>query len=209
MKSRHFQRIAISVATLVLILVSASARAYTSNGSDGQFRPTASVVFASLQTIFNFTDVFIPSGVTVSFQGIASAQPIELLAMGNITIAGTLDVGANDLWIETPGSITLSGLLHTSGRSLTFTASSIDLSGRIEGLGDITLATGGGGRITPIGGDLLPGGGGTLCVSGRWSNLLPVPEPEGYALFLAGLGLLGAIVSRRKHSHRQQTRSYP
>ena len=31
------------------------------------------------------------------------------------------------------------------------------------------------------------------------ANLAPVPEPESYAMFLAGLGIMGAVVRRRQH----------
>ena len=32
----------------------------------------------------------------------------------------------------------------------------------------------------------------------KWSNTAPVPEPETYAMLLAGLGLIGGIARRRK-----------
>jgi hypothetical protein len=31
-------------------------------------------------------------------------------------------------------------------------------------------------------------------------NVTPVPEPESYAMLLAGLGLLGGIVARRRNN---------
>jgi hypothetical protein len=40
----------------------------------------------------------------------------------------------------------------------------------------------------------------TLSKNGTFSEVSPVPEPESYAMFLAGLGLMGTIALRRKKS---------
>lgn len=64
-----------------------------STGADGAFSPT---VNTELQLppdgVFNFTDVNIPSGVTVSFKPNARNTPAIILATGNITINGTMHV---------------------------------------------------------------------------------------------------------------------
>jgi hypothetical protein len=112
---RYFMRNALSAAVLAFVLSPVAGFAVTSTGADGSFNPTASVVLDATQSIFNFTDIFIPAGVAVSFSGLASAQPIELLATGNINIAGTLDAGSNSLLLEAPGTINLSGSLKVSG----------------------------------------------------------------------------------------------
>ncbi len=119
-------RIAMSVLALVF---SFTANAYTSSGIDGYFNPTTSVVFDLTQQTFNFTNMFIPSGVTVSFSGFTSTQPIEMLAMGNIDIAGTLDLGLNSLWLETPASISVLGsIILGSGGSLSVVANSVNMN---------------------------------------------------------------------------------
>ena len=125
-------RIAMSVLALVF---SFTANAYTSSGIDGYFNPTTSVVFDLTQQTFNFTNMFIPSGVTVSFSGFTSTQPIEMLAMGNIDIAGTLDLGLNSLWLETPASISVLGsIILGSGGSLSVVANStVDSNGALVG----------------------------------------------------------------------------
>ena len=41
-------------------------------------------------------------------------------------------------------------------------------------------------------------GGGTFGSYGDGGGTLPVPEPEGYAMLLAGLGLVGAVAFRRR-----------
>ena len=79
---------------LLIVLAPVTASAYTSTGADCLFQPTTSFVLNnSTQSIFNFTDIYIPSGVTLSFNDLASTQPIEILATGNIDIAGSLNFG--------------------------------------------------------------------------------------------------------------------
>lgn len=44
----------------------------------------------------------------------------------------------------------------------------------------------------------LVGTGGPLVIDGSLSVLAMVPEPESYAMLIAGLGLIGAAARRRK-----------
>jgi hypothetical protein len=37
-----------------------------------------------------------------------------------------------------------------------------------------------------------------VLTNGTQITITPVPEPETYAMFLAGLGLMGAVARRRK-----------
>jgi len=64
-----------------------------STGADGAFNPT---VNTQLQLppdgIFNFTSVSIPTGVTVTFKKNTTNTPVVILATGNVTITGTIDV---------------------------------------------------------------------------------------------------------------------
>lgn len=131
-----------------------AANAYTSDGTDGLFHPVDSVVLDLTQQIFNFTSIYIPNGVMVSFNGLASSQPIQFLATGDIYIAGILDAGANDLWVETPGSILVPGTLAAAGASLSLVANTIDLSG----------------AVTTAGGGTTGSGGGDLTITGRGSH---------------------------------------
>jgi hypothetical protein len=39
-------------------------------------------------------------------------------------------------------------------------------------------------------------------------NLAPVPEPETYAMMLAGLGLMGIMVRRRKNEQASWDRNF-
>lgn len=78
-----------------LTLTSAGAWGFDagSTGTDGAFSPTASV---DLQLppggVFNFTTVNIPTGVTVTFKKNATNTPVTILASGNVTIAGTINL---------------------------------------------------------------------------------------------------------------------
>ena len=46
----------------------------------------------------------------------------------------------------------------------------------------------------------LPGGYGIVTIAAGKAEILPVPEPESYAMLLAGLGLMGTIARRRSKS---------
>jgi len=184
-----FLRIALSV---LVFSFTFTANAYTSSGADGSFNPTTSVVIDLSQQIFNYTSIFIPSDVTVSFSGLSSLQPIELLAMGNIDIAGTLNLGTNSLWIETPNSIFLSGsILLGSGSDLTLVGSQMTLSGIINVPGGNLSITSGNGTSTDNGG--TSSGGFTLC-----SGICPIQTsfPGGILIGNNGGGLIigGALI---------------
>ena len=65
-----------------------------STGADGAFNPsTNTTVTLPANGVLNFTTVTIPSGVTVRFARNAANTPVTLLATGNVTITGTLDLG--------------------------------------------------------------------------------------------------------------------
>ena len=89
-----------------------------SSGSDGPLAPTANTVLQiPTNGIFNFTTINIPAGVTVTFTKNASNTPVTLLATGDVTIAGTIDVsganGGNN--ITTTGPNSLDGTDRTTG----------------------------------------------------------------------------------------------
>lgn len=76
-------------------LVPNSAMAFDSGstGVDGAFSPTANTeVQLPPNGIFNFTTVNIPSGVTITFKKYATNTPVVILASGNVTIAGEINI---------------------------------------------------------------------------------------------------------------------
>jgi hypothetical protein len=83
---------------VVLLAVFAASHSHAqfvsgSTGADGAFSPTANTVLqVPAGGVFNFTTVNVPSGVTVSFTKSTSNDPVTILAQGNVTIAGTINV---------------------------------------------------------------------------------------------------------------------
>lgn len=64
-----------------------------STGADGNFSPTTDVALQVPPSgIFNFTDVNIPSGVTVTFVKNATNSPVVMLATGNVVVTGAIDI---------------------------------------------------------------------------------------------------------------------
>ncbi|HEV8471164.1 MAG TPA: hypothetical protein VGR82_00190 [Methylomirabilota bacterium] len=79
----------------------AGAQTFTSGstGADGAFAPTADVRLAVPPGgVFNFTTITVPLGVTVSFASVPGVRqpPITMLATGNVTITGLIDVSGTD-----------------------------------------------------------------------------------------------------------------
>jgi len=52
-------------------------------------------------------------------------------------------------------------------------------------------------KVTGVTESTLPGTFGRVSISASNGTVTPVPEPESYALMLAGLGLMGTMVRRR------------
>ena len=78
---------------------SASAFDSGSNGADGALSPSADTVLPMpADGIFNFTTVDIPAGVTVTFARNPQNPnvPVRILANGDVTVAGTIDVSGTD-----------------------------------------------------------------------------------------------------------------
>jgi len=64
-----------------------------STGADGPFAPTVNTQLTlPPDGIFNFTTVNIPVGVTVTFQKNTTNTPVTILATGDVTLAGVIDV---------------------------------------------------------------------------------------------------------------------
>ncbi|HEY0334574.1 MAG TPA: hypothetical protein VGC74_12825 [Stenotrophomonas sp.] len=97
----HIRRSAGPVLTtaLLALLPVASAQAFDSGstGADGVLSPTVNTEIAlPASGILNYTTVNIPTGVTVKFKRNTTNTPVYLLASGDVTIAGTIDVTGLD-----------------------------------------------------------------------------------------------------------------
>ncbi len=84
-----------------------------STGADGAFNPTASMQLQLPPSgIFNFTTVNIPSGVTVTFSKNATNTPVVILASGNVTISGSINLNGG---ASTPAGAAGNGNLADDG----------------------------------------------------------------------------------------------
>lgn len=115
-----------------------------STGADGAFTPTANVTVPLPPSgVFNYTTVNIPAGVTVRYLRNAGNTPVTLLASGDVTIAGTIDVSG------------------AGGAAGSGSATLIGPGGGAGGLGGFDGGTGSNGILGVVGGTGLgPGGGG-------------------------------------------------
>ncbi|MEQ8290391.1 MAG: hypothetical protein RIB78_11790 [Gammaproteobacteria bacterium] len=87
------------IVTLVILLTSISSYGYDSGstGADGVFAPATNTVLSLPPNgIFNFTDVTIPAGVTVTFAKNANNTPVTMLASGNVTIDGIISLNSSN-----------------------------------------------------------------------------------------------------------------
>lgn len=104
--SDQLKRLGRVMASMVLA-ISGTALAFNSGstGADGAFSPTVNTqVQLPENGIFNFTTVNIPSGVTVTFKRNTANTPVVILATGNVTITGTIDVsGASSTHVGAAG----------------------------------------------------------------------------------------------------------
>lgn len=75
-----------------------------STGADGAFNPTVNTeIQLPADGKLNFTTVNIPTGVTVTFKKNASNTPVYMLATGDVTIAGSINLNATSASGVAPG----------------------------------------------------------------------------------------------------------
>jgi hypothetical protein len=189
---------AVLVASSVILGLGLSvARAQTfssgSTGADGAFSPTANVTLTLPPNgVFNYTTVNVPSGVTVKFTKNATNTPVTILATGNVTIAGTIDIsGAGGTTQNT--SATAVGITagaggpggFDGGNGATGTVSTTGGTGRGPGGGTGGTGTSGGaggGGFAAAGGNGGAAAGSTAGVGGAAysdATLLPLIGGSG------------------------------
>lgn len=224
-------RLAYVVLLSVLAPAPASA-AFVSTGADG---PLLVLNDTSLNASrYDFTDMFIGTGATLSFNPSQGSIDLYLLATGNVVINGNIYAPGFNLYISTPGALTVNGSLRSRDMNLTAASISSSASGRIDGSGTVTLTT----NIDPTGtagspsgscganpgSILLPGtgtpgstdgcalvignsGAGLIIVSGGSVSIAPIPLPGSALLFLVALPFLAAF--HRKTNLLHGTSSNP
>ena len=169
---------------LALVLVGVCPRAQAqsvnsgSTGANGALAPTISqTITLPPSGVLNYTTINIPSGVTITFQRNAANTPVTILASGDVTIAGTIDVSGGDGTTTVSGTGTGAQAFHTvpgtggpggydgggGGVVTTFTGTANGTAG--EGPG------GGGGGLGSADGSVLgDGGGGGFGTAGTAGN---------------------------------------
>ena len=88
-----------AVFALSLMAMTAAQAAFESGstGADGALNPTVNTqIELPPSGVLNYTTINIPAGVRVTFKKNATNTPVYLLASGNVTIAGTIDVRGGD-----------------------------------------------------------------------------------------------------------------
>jgi hypothetical protein len=89
---------AAAISSMALLATSAQAAVNSgSTGSDGALNPTVNTeVVLPASGVLNYTTVNIPVGVTVTFKRNTANTPVFILASGDVTIAGTIDIRGRD-----------------------------------------------------------------------------------------------------------------
>ncbi|MDP1923817.1 MAG: PEP-CTERM sorting domain-containing protein [Thiobacillus sp.] len=164
--------------------------------------------------VFRFTTFELAAGSTLSFSNLTETDTLQLSASESIRIFGELQTApAGSLSIQAPQVVIgQNGVIRLPGGSVTVS------TGRVDGVlhppgepfagGMVIVSAGGsldvvGAQRDPLAGRV--GGGGSLQISGGGGLVTlqaPVPEPESWAMLLAGLGLVGWAVARRNRSGR-------
>ena len=129
-----------------------------STGADGAFAPTSSQTIAVPDSgVFNYTTVNIPTGVTITYTRNSKNTPVTILATGNVTIAGTINIdGKNG---NTNGGGGLGGPGGFNGGAGGFGFDTF-LGATGDGPG------GGGGGASANGSNIGGGGGGGFAAAG-------------------------------------------
>ena len=149
-----------------------------STGADGPFNPTCAPVPCTVTVtppangVFNFTTVNVPAGVTVKFARNASNTPVFILATGDVSINGIIDVSGANVAVgsATGGSGGPGGFDGGNGGS-------VQAARGADGLGP-----GGGGGGGGVANAACSGGGGGFGAGGAnggCANIIVTPPGSG------------------------------
>lgn len=99
----------------MLIALDAAGFNSGSTGADGALSPSANVAIqVPASGVFNYTTITIPSGVTVTFLKNAMNTPVVMLASGDVTISGKIDVSGSSAptnnYLATDGQLGAGGV---------------------------------------------------------------------------------------------------
>lgn len=109
MQPKQMRRTALMSWVMVLITacwtsIALAAFESGSTGADGAFEPTASIAVQIPESgVFNYTTVNIPSGVTVTYKKNSKNTPVTVLASGDVTINGSINLNGSSANYLIPG----------------------------------------------------------------------------------------------------------
>lgn len=149
------------------------------------------------------------AGTTASASTIISQNTVNIGSSFTDVIVGTISIGSlSDLigsfsaadkisgnFFGTPYTLTLGSVTFTSGTVGSLTG---DLDTTNAGFSFKNVASGE--YVVKASGNVSGGQVANTSLIGASYTVTPVPEPESFAMMLAGLGLMGAIALRRKQS---------
>lgn len=178
--------------TLLQVSVASSAVFVSgSTGSDGDFAPAANTVLQIPDSgVFNFGTVNIPSGVTVTFKKNAQNTGVTILAVGDVTINGAIDLSGSSgnyiiAGVAGPGGFDggVGGVVNGNGRRGQGPGGGVGGTARTNS--DYAGGCGGGGAFSGAGGGgatidtSAPGGGGGTAYGNE--RILPAIGGSGGA----------------------------
>lgn len=183
MKNLSFAKKAIAAVSLVAAAAGANAAVYNLGGV------TVGVPkdFAALSTATSFSDIFTFDLPANGGSGYSVTNFTLLPSALYNTVLTSLT-----LLTDPDNSVALTGLLNGNESIVTTSVapggSSVTMTGP---------ANGGGHYLLYVAGLTTGSAGGIYTGAISASAVTPVPEPESYAMLLAGLGVMGAIALRR------------
>lgn len=102
---KKYLKLVCMAATLFVPCISQAAFTSGSTGEGGPFEPTANIALQIPENgVFNYTTVNIPIGVTVTYKKNTQNTPVTILATGDVTVNGSIDVSGSTGNFIIPGA---------------------------------------------------------------------------------------------------------
>lgn len=169
----------LTVTALCAWATTANAQTFSSgsNGSLGAFNPTANTTIPlPPDGVLNYTTIFISSGITVTFTPNTANTPVTMLATGDVTINGTINLNGTNGTAGIPNSP--GSQAGRAGGPGGFAGGAGGMGGQVNTFGSPGLGPGGGTPSATIGGSLAHA---TYGAQGTFGSLLPLFGGSGGA----------------------------
>jgi hypothetical protein len=183
-----------TLVALALAGAFSSAQAATISLTDGDFpydlgaNPTDENAYSVTHGVGSFMDIFTFSLTDLS-DTISSAVSLLLPGLDGNASSYEINNGSLSLWSDPEGD-------GAGGADVQLATTTFGDANGVLAVNDVSA----GAYYWAVAGDAVGANGGVYLYS---ANTAPVPEPETYAMMLAGLGLLGFVGKRRMKNSRQ------